>query len=181
MSDIAVDGSFHPGLKSGCLGGENGGLDFWKMEGRGGVLGETTMSGLESGSCSSLGGDFGGESGSNDMWLSELRPGLERGTLGGSEGVLGVFLRLCVLCRTVCVVDACWSGDDGDSGRNNSMELRFDQFGREEFQFLSRSCSISSSTEALLLFESAGDAAREDEEEVIESYRGRDPTEGRVD
>ena len=48
------------------------------------------------------------------------------------------------------------------------MELRFDQFGREEFQFLSRSCSTSSSTEALLLCESAGDAAREEEEEVIE-------------
>ena len=60
------------------------------------------------------------------------------------------------------------------------MELRFDQFGREEFQFLSRSCSTSSSTEALLLCESAGDAAREEEEEVIESYRGRDPNEGRI-
>ena len=108
MSDTAVEGSFHPGLKSGCLGGENGGLDFWKMEARGGVLGESTMSGWGSGGCSSLGGDFGGELGSNDMWLSELRPGLGRETLGGSEGVLGVFLRLWVLCRTgVCVVDAC--------------------------------------------------------------------------
>jgi len=106
--DAAVEGSFHLGLKSGCLGGENGGLGFWKMGGRGGVLGETTMLGWESGSCSSLGGDFGGELGSNDMWLNELRPGLGREMLGGSEGVLGVFLRLCVLCRTgVCVVDAC--------------------------------------------------------------------------
>jgi len=61
------------------------------------------------------------------------------------------------------------------------MELRFDQFGREEFQFLSRSCSIFPSTEALLLCESAGDAAREEEEEVIESYRGRDPTKGRIE
>ena len=92
-----------------------------------------------------------------------------------------MFLRLCVLCRIGgCLVDPCWSGDEGDPGGNNSMELRFDQFGREEFQFLSRSCSTSSSAEALLLCESAGDAAREEEEEVIESYRGCDPTEGRV-
>ena len=93
-----------------------------------------------------------------------------------------MFLRLCVLCRTgICFGDPCCSDDEGDPGGNDPRELRFDQVGRDEFQFLSRSYSTSSSTEALLLFESAGDAAREDEEEVIESYRGRDPIEGRVD
>jgi hypothetical protein len=52
-----------------------------------------------------LGGDFGGL---NDIRLSELRPSLDRVTLGGSEGGLGVFLRLCVLCLTgVCFDDPC--------------------------------------------------------------------------
>ena len=91
-----------------------------------------------------------------------------------------MFLRLCVLCRLgVCFGDPCWSGE-GDLRGSDPMELRFAQFGREEFQFLSRSCSTSSSTEALLLCESAGDAAREEEVRVSESYRDRDPSVGRV-
>jgi hypothetical protein len=175
-----VAGNFHPVLKSGRFGGDNGGLDCGGMGGRGGVLGEITMPGWESDSRCSLGGDFGGDLGGGDMRLSELRPSLDRETLGESERVFGVFLRLCVLGRTgVCFVGPCWGGG-GDPGGNDPMELRFDQLGREEFQFLSRSYSITSSTEALLLCERAGDAAREEEEEVIESYRGRDPNEGRV-
>jgi len=165
VSDTAVGGNFHSELKSGCFGGESGGLGFEEAEARGGVLGEITMSGWESDSRDSLGGDFGGDLvGLVMLWLSELRPSLGRETLGESEGGLGVFFRLCVLCRTGdCFDDSWWSDEEGDPG-NDPMELRFDQVGREEFQFLSRSYSTSSSTEALLLCESAGDSAREEEE-----------------
>lgn len=60
VSDTAVGGNFHSELKSGCFGGDDGGLGF-EVEGLGGVLGEIMMSGWESDSCDSLGGDFGGD------------------------------------------------------------------------------------------------------------------------
>ena len=67
------------------------------------------ISGWERGSRGSFGGDLGGDFGGlSDMWLSELRPNLDRETLGGSEGGLGVFLRLCALCLGgVCFDDPC--------------------------------------------------------------------------
>ena len=80
VSEAVVAGSFHPGLKSGFFGGETGGLDFGETGGRGGELEEITMSGWESDSCGSLGGDFGGDLGLGNMWLSELRPSLGRET-----------------------------------------------------------------------------------------------------
>ena len=58
--------------------------------------------------------------------------------------------------------------------------LRFDQLGLKAFQFRWHLCLSSFSTEALPLCEMAGDAAREEDEEVFESYRGRDPSVGRV-
>ena len=108
VSDTAVGGNFHPELKSGCFGGGNVGLGFEETEGRGGVLGEITMSGWKSDSCESL-GDLGGDLvGLGIMWLSELRPSLGRETLGESEGGLGVSFRLCVLCRTGVCFDNPW-------------------------------------------------------------------------
>lgn len=72
VSDTVAAGNFHPELKSGCFGGENGGLDFGEAGSRGGVLGESTISGLEGG-CNSLGGDFGGDLGGlGDIRLNEL-------------------------------------------------------------------------------------------------------------
>ena len=109
VSDAVVVGNFHPELKSGCFGGESGGLDFWETECRGGVLGKTTISGWEGGNCNSLVGDLGGDLGGlGDIRLNELRPSLDRVTLGGSEGGLGVFLGLCVLCRTGVCFDDDW-------------------------------------------------------------------------
>ena len=107
MSDADAVENFHPELKSGCFGGERASWDFWGTEGRGGV--RTTMSGWEGGNHDSLGGDLGGGLGGlGDIRLDELRPSLDRVALGGSEGGLGVFLRLCVLCRTGVCFDDDW-------------------------------------------------------------------------
>ena len=60
VSDTVVVGNFQPEPKSGCFGGDNDGLGFGEAGGRGGVLGETTMSGWESDSRCSF-GDLGGD------------------------------------------------------------------------------------------------------------------------
>ena len=60
VSDTVMGGNFHPDPKSGRFRGDNGGLGFGETEGRGGVLGETTMSGWESDSRYSF-GDLGGD------------------------------------------------------------------------------------------------------------------------